>query len=355
MSALPRPRPASAPRPLVLLGTGAVGRALLARLQRGREAGWPLRLHALANTRQCWVARGEDGLAPDALPAAAPAQPPDALLAGLRQAVVLDATASEALAARHADWLARGFDVVSANKRGLGDAQARWDAIHAAQAHGGARYGDAATVGAGLPVLRSLRALRAGGDRIHAIAGVLSGSLAWLCERHDGSRPFSHWLWQARAEGYAEPDPREDLSGADVRRKLLILARSAGWRLEPEAVRIAPLLPPALARMPLTEFAQAAARLDLPWARRLARARAAGGRLAYVARLDAQGARAALEILPAGDPLLAGAGTDNRVAIWADRYPRQPLRIHGPGAGAEVTAAAMLDEALALAAPRGWP
>jgi homoserine dehydrogenase len=164
---------------------------------------------------------------------------------------------------------------------------------------------------------------------------VLSGSLAWLLSRHDGQRPFRELVDEARTLGYTEPDPRQDLSGEDVRRKLLILARAAGVPLESAAVDVRPLHAVALAEAH-------------------ARACAHGGVLRYVARLDcrddgAVSARVGLEVLPAGDPLAAGTGTDNRVAIRSDRYPLQPLLIQGPGAGAEVTAAALLDDALRIA------
>ncbi|MGN6112448.1 MAG: hypothetical protein ACTHOC_05490, partial [Luteimonas sp.] len=256
-------------------------------------------------------------------------------LGGRGVRIAIDATASDALAARHADWLASGVHVVTACKLGQGAGLARWEAIRDASARGGARSGDRATVGAGLPLLRTIRALREGGDRIHGIAGVLSGSLAWLLSRYDGRRPFAELVDEARALGYTEPDPRQDLSGEDVRRKLLILARAAGVPLEPEAVAVRPLDAGAVAE---------------------ARTRAlADGVLRYVARLECGAggparARVGLEVMPAGDALAAGTGTDNRVAIRSDRYPAQPLLIQGPGAGAEVTAAALLDDALRIAA-----
>lgn len=319
---------------LALLGTGNVGRAVIARLAHweGRGPGARLRLAAVANTRSVRVP-GDDG------GASAPcdgdrAQAAVSALGAQGVRIVLDATASDAIAARHADWLASGVHVVTACKLGQGADFARWEAIRAASASGDAQYGDSATVGAGLPLLRTIRALRDGGDRIHGISGVLSGSLAWLLSRHDGRRPFHALVEEARALGYTEPDPGQDLSGEDVRRKLLILARAAGVPLEAGAVDVRPLDAAAL------DAAHAAAR--------------AGGVLRYVARLECRGdddvaARVGLEVLAADDPLAAGTGTDNRVAIHSDRYPKQPLLIQGPGAGAGVTAAALLDDALRIA------
>ncbi|MFC4728107.1 homoserine dehydrogenase [Coralloluteibacterium thermophilus] len=354
MSALRAAAVEAAPRRLAVLGTGVVGSAFVARYARLRAAGVALpALSWLANSRHCSRVDRADAAGEALAAACASGARGDGALHWLAHDdlgagdVVVDATASDAVAARHGLWLRRGVDVVTANKLGQGAALARADEIRAAQAVAGARYGDGATVGAGLPLLSSLRALVAGGDRIHAVEGILSGSLAWLFNGYDGSRPFSERLRLAREQGYTEPDPRVDLSGEDVRRKLLILARAAGWALEADAVSVASLLPRALAQAAVARDGDWR-ELDAPLADRLAEARAAGGSLQVVGRLDHDGASVALRVLPAGHALAGGRGTDNRVAIWSDRYSAQPLVIQGPGAGAEVTAAALLDDVLAL-------
>jgi homoserine dehydrogenase len=267
--------------------------------------------------------------------------------------IVVDATASEAVAEQHAHWLAQGIHVVTACKLGQGTSLARWRAIRDA-VENGAHYGDSATVGAGLPLLRSLRELQAGGDRIHGIAGILSGSLAWLFNQYDGMRPFSALVRQARDAGYTEPDPRDDLSGEDVRRKTVILARAAGFEIEPRDVEVTSLVPRELALLSKDAVDAALPALDVQLRRRFAEAYKNGEKLRFVARLERGDdkkchARVGLETLPADHPLAAGGGTDNKVAIWSDRYCTQPLVIQGPGAGAEVTAAGLLDDALRCA------
>lgn len=354
----PRPQPAR----IALLGTGTVGKAVLARLAgwEGTALGDRLSLRYAANSRVGFQpSSSEDALArlnvrdasaPDSIPAA------HALIAalgdrGLR--IVIDATASDAVAERHAQWLAQGIHVVTACKLGQGTSLARWRDIREACAYGSTRYGDSATVGAGLPLLTSLRALQRGGDRIHGIAGVLSGSLAWLFNHYDGLRPFSGFVRQARDAGYTEPDPRDDLSGEDVRRKLLILARAAGVALDSHEVDVASLVPPALAALPADAVDDALQELDAPLRNRYADAYKRGEKLRFIARLENGHARVGLESLPADHPLAGGAGTDNRVAIWSDRYREQPLVIQGPGAGAGVTAAALLDDVLEIASRAG--
>jgi len=348
------------PARVALLGVGTVGTALLKRLVALSKTplAQRLRLVQVANSRQAVGA--SHGLAADgaaqhlaqATQASTLDQVAPALVGGGTR-IIIDATASEAVAERHAQWLAQGIHVVTACKLGQGTALVRWQAIRAGCLRGDARYGDSATVGAGLPLLRSLRELQAGGDRIHAIAGVLSGSLAWLFNRYDGMRPFSALVRQARDAGYTEPDPREDLSGEDVRRKLLILARASGYRLEADAVEVDSLVPPELAALAKCDVDAALPALDAPLRERYAQAYRNGEKLRFIARLERSDdgevrARVGLESLPPDHPLAGGTGTDNRVAIWSDRYREQPLVIQGPGAGAEVTAAALLDDVLRI-------
>jgi len=362
-SAMSNARVACDPEPrLALFGSGTVGQAFVARYQGLRDAGIalpPLRL--IANSRGMRDGGDDPSRAlasVAALPQREQAVTPDldALSGG---DVVVDATASDDVAARHCEWLARGLHVVTANKLGGGGELRRARAIAAAAHASGARYGDSATVGAGLPLLRSIRELVAGGDRIHVIEGVLSGSLAWLFDRFDGMRPFSGFVREARAAGYTEPDPRIDLGGEDVRRKLLLLARAAGALLESERVSVESLLPRALAEAGESEIEARLPLLDAPLRRRYQQAYRDGAGLRFIGRfeVDARGAWHAsvgLRALPRSHPLCGGSGTDNRVAIHSCRYRHQPLVIQGPGAGADVTAAALIDDVLRIARTT-WP
>lgn len=347
-----------APAGIALLGTGAVGKAVLARLAgwEGTAFGERLSLRYAANSRFGYQpASCADALACAVSQYATPTYAASSLRdvpqtlgdRGLR--IVIDATASEVVAEHHAHWLSQGIHVVTACKLGQGATLARWRAIRDAQRTGSSRYGDSATVGAGLPLLKSIRALQNGGDRIHAIAGVLSGSLAWLFNQYDGLRPFSGFVRQARDAGYTEPDPRDDLSGEDVRRKLLILARASGTALESHQVDVASLVPSVFATLSSNDLDAALPQLDAPLRERYASAYKRSEKMRFIARLEEGKATVGLESLPADHPLAGGAGTDNRVAIWSDRYRQQPLVIQGPGAGAEVTAAALLDDALSIA------
>lgn len=354
MSAVVRLAPAqgAAPARIALLGTGVVGSAFVARYRRLRERGAGLPDIAwLSNSRTRVDCSGDD--AATALGAArgtaSAASKPEfgTLHAG---DIVVDATASETVAERHAHWLARGIHVVTANKLGAGADWSRAQAIRAACESGGARYGDSATVGAGLPLIRSIRELVRGGDRIHRVEGVLSGSLAWLFNHYDGMRPFSGFVRQAREAGYTEPDPRIDLSGEDVRRKLLILARAAGLPLQALDIDVRSLVPSALATLPLGEVDAGLGRLDAPLGERFREAHRNGDKLRFLGRFDAEGkASVGLAALPVDHPLCGGSGTDNKVAIFSDRYDTNPLVIQGPGAGAEVTAAALLDDVSRIA------
>jgi homoserine dehydrogenase len=351
------PTPSSAAIPgeiaVVLLGTGVVGGAFLKLLCT--PAGARLRLVGAANSRrqqteaESLAARDlrerlkQQGAVRDDLQLLATL---DASSATVK--VIIDATASGELATRHTEWLARGYHVVTANKSLAGGPLSGWRALQAARASG-AHYGDAATVGAGLPVISTLRRLRDCGDSLLTLEGVFSGSLSYLFNQYDGTRPFSALLRDARKLGYTEPDPRADLSGEDVARKLLILARNAGFALGSDEVVVESLVPEHLRDLNADAFLDRLEELDAPLAARYDDARSRGHVLRFMARLNQRGrARVGLVEVPATHPAARLYGTDNQFALTTTRYNTQPLVIQGPGAGPEVTAQALLGDVLAL-------
>jgi aspartokinase/homoserine dehydrogenase 1 len=337
----------------VLLGTGVVGGAFLKLLNTPAAAS--IRLVGAANSRrqQTQVEQLADRALREKLKTHGDVRNDAVLLEALETnaaavKVIIDATACGTLASRHAEWLARGYHVVTANKSLAGGDLPGWRALQAALAQGG-RYGDSATVGAGLPVISTLRRLRHCGDALLTLEGVFSGSLSYLFNQYDGSQPFSALLRRARELGYTEPDPRSDLSGEDVARKLLILARCAGFALRPDEVEVESLVPESLRQLDVESFLSRLEELDEPLAARYAEAKARGGALRFLARLNQRGrARVGLVEVPANHPATRLYGTDNQFALSTTRYNSQPLVIQGPGAGPEVTAQALLGDVLAL-------
>lgn len=338
---------------VVLLGTGKVGGAFLQLLRT--PAGANLRLVGAANSRyqQTQVADLAERRLRERLAVGGETRDDAALLHALHASdapdrVIIDATASSELATRHPEWLHRGCHVITANKALAGGALQGWRALCAASVQG-ARYGDSATVGAGLPALPTLRRLRACGDDVTRIEGVFSGSCSYLFNHYDGRQPFSTLLREARALGYTEPDPRADLSGEDVARKMLILARAAGHPLERTDIEVENLVPESLRGIPREAFLDRLGELDDALAVRHARAIASECVLRYLARFDVDGsAKVGLIEVPRDHPAAHLAGADNLFAFHTTRYAQRPLVIQGAGAGPEVTAQALLGDVLAL-------
>lgn len=350
-----------------VIGPGQVGRALLAQLAQALprlrgHANVDLRLRAIADSRRMLLS--DAGLDPaDAIAALKdgehPASDLDAFAAHvhaahLPHALIVDCSASNAVAAEYADWLAAGIHVVTPNKHaGSGD-WTRYAAIRAAQRSGGGRFLYEATVGAGLPVILTLRSLLDTGDVLHGVDGMLSGTLAWLFNSYDGSRPFSALVHEARALGYTEPDPRDDLSGLDVARKLVILAREAGRALSIDDVEVESLVPEHLREVDREEFLARLEELDAPMQARLDAAHAQGLGLRHLARLDSNGgARVGVVALPSDHPCRHTRLTDNLVQFRSERYAENPLVVQGPGAGPQVTAAGVFGDVLSLAQALG--
>lgn len=338
---------------IVLFGTGKVGGAFLQLLRT--PAGENLRLMGAANSRhqQTQPDQLNQRRLRERLNAAGEPRDDAALLRALlacnvRDKVIVDATASQEIAAGHPAWLQQGCHVVTANKALAGGSLKGWRAIRAACSQG-ARYGDSATVGAGLPALSTLRRLHACGDKLERIEGVFSGSFSYLFNHYDGRQPFSTLLREACALGYTEPDPRSDLSGEDVARKLLILVRTAGVPMERSHIEVESLVPESLRGVSQDEFLARLDELDAAVAARYAAAARQARVLRYLARFDADGtARVGLTEVPASHPTAHLLGAGNLFAFTTARYQQRPLVIQGAGAGPEVTAQALLGDVLSI-------
>ncbi|MBS0057312.1 bifunctional aspartate kinase/homoserine dehydrogenase II [Yersinia sp. Marseille-Q3913] len=256
--------------------------------------------------------------------------------------VVLDVTASESLAEQYLDFASYGFHVISANKLAGASSSNNYRQIRDAFAKTGRHWLYNATVGAGLPVNHTVRDLRDSGDSILAISGIFSGTLSWLFLQFDGSVPFTELVDQAWQQGLTEPDPRVDLSGQDVMRKLVILAREAGYDIEPNQVRVESLVPAGADVGSVDQFFENGEALNQQMVQRLEAANEMGLVLRYVARFDANGkARVGVEAVRADHPLASLLPCDNVFAIESRWYRDNPLVIRGPGAGRDVTAGAI--------------
>ena len=265
----------------------------------------------------------------------------------LSHPVLVDVTADETTPALQAA-LTHGMDVVLANKRPLAGPTEAAERLFALARSNGRRIRHEATVGAGLPVMDTLAKLLETGDRVIRIEGCVSGTLGFILSTLERGKQFSQALREAMAKGYTEPDPREDLSGADVARKALILGRLIGFPGEPRAVGVESLVSASARDLPLKTFLARLESYDAEWRTRLAGARAKGGVLRYVATVSRERVRVGLVVVPPESPFTSLKGTDNQIVFITERYHDHPLVIRGPGAGPVVTAAGVLNDVLAL-------
>lgn len=347
-----------------VIGPGKVGSALLTQLRLAaprllRDCNLELRLRAVSDSRHMWLDCDDDALNGRTHGAQIwrPAELDEfaAYVAGDHgeTAVLADCTASDIVADRYAGWLAAGIHVVTPNKRAASGPMDRWRKIGAAALASGARLHYEGTVGAGLPVVQTLRDLIDTGDELTAVEGMLSGTLAWLFNRFDGAVPFSVLVREAHAMGYTEPDPRDDLSGMDVARKLVILAREAGLPLSLEDVAVRSLIPAELAACSRDDFMENLEAMDGPMALLLAEARMAGGVLRHVAQLEGRQASVGVQAIGPDHAFAHSRLTDNVVRFATRRYCDNALVVQGPGAGPEVTAAAVFTDLLRVAGAMG--
>ncbi|MBF9001835.1 bifunctional aspartate kinase/homoserine dehydrogenase II [Vibrio nitrifigilis] len=269
---------------------------------------------------------------------------------GYDDVIILDVTASEQLAQQYLQFAEQGMHLITANKVAGSAPSEYYNQVKDAFSKISRHWLYNATVGAGLPINHTLRDLRESGDEIMALSGIFSGTLSWLFQQYDGSVPFSELVELAWQQGLTEPDPRNDLDGSDVMRKLVILARESGLDIEPENVKVESLVPDELTKLPLDEFLDQSELLNTSLAERLEKAQEEDKVLRYVARLEKNGiATVGVEALEREHPLANLLPCDNIFAIESKWYRDNPLVIRGPGAGREVTAGAIQSDLNLLA------
>ncbi|MBS0387248.1 MAG: bifunctional aspartate kinase/homoserine dehydrogenase I [Proteobacteria bacterium] len=345
-----------------VIGPGTVGKVLLDQLasqheRLARQFNIDLRVRGIMSSKSMTLAeqsipleRWRDAIAQGAMPADYAKFYAHLKVDHLPHTVIIDCTASQDAASRYHDWMAAGVHVITPNKKANSGPLAYYESLKAARRQSGAHYLYEATVGAGLPVIQTVRDLRETGDDIASIEGIFSGTLAYLFNVYDGTTPYSAIVRDAQQRGYTEPDPRDDLSGTDVARKLIILAREMGLKLELGDVRVESLVPDDLTGGTREEFLQQLPRYDDLMARRFNEAKARGHVLRYVGRVTAAGeATVRLEELPARHAFANIALTDNVVRYSTSRYCDNPLIVQGPGAGPAVTAGGVFADLLRLA------
>lgn len=348
---------------VVLLGFGRVGRELadqIAAANGDREvrvvglldrSGYVFDPRGISRRRLIDLARKKDG---GALLTTLGGQPAgaDAALTVMASHAVSDPVLVDVTSEETGDLLraalGHGFHVVMANKKPVAGSYERYEALMLAAARAGRQIKHEATVGAGLPIIDTYYKLAETGDRVLRIEGTVSGTLMYVVSSVSAGKPFSEAVREAVALGYAEPDPREDLSGADAGRKVLILARLMGYR-GPAAVP-ENLVPPAFGRLPLDEFMRRLPELDAGWAARTTREAARGRVLRYVVTATPSSVSAKLAAVGTDSPTGSLQGTRNLVAFTTRRYRTEPLVVSGPGAGPAVTAAGLLNDIYSLSA-----
>ncbi|KAM0821157.1 hypothetical protein ACQ4PT_048276 [Festuca glaucescens] len=273
--------------------------------------------------------------------------------------VLVDCTADADVASHYYDWLKKGIHVITPNKKANSGPLDQYLKLRTLQRASYTHYFYEATVGAGLPIISTLRGLLETGDKILRIEGIFSGTLSYIFNNFEGSRSFSDVVTEAKEAGYTEPDPRDDLSGTDVARKVIILARESGLRLELSDIPVESLVPEALKScLSADEYMQKLPSFDQDWATQRHDAEAAGEVLRYVGVVDVLNKKGRVELkrYKRDHPFAQLSGSDNIIAFTTSRYKEeQPLIVRGPGAGAEVTAGGVFCDILRLASYLGAP
>ncbi len=268
--------------------------------------------------------------------------------------VIIDCTTSEEIPEKYLQWIKRGIHIITPNKKAGTTAMSDYRKLFSESRKRGIHFLYETTVGAGLPIIGTLRDLILTGDTIKRIEGVFSGTLAYLFWRFDGTKPFSELVMEAKNLGFTEPDPRDDLSGMDIVRKTVILAREIGYSVEVDDVPVKSLVPEVLQTVPAETFMERLGIMDAEMDRLYREAAARNEVIKYTGIIEEGGSCSVqLKSYPMDHPFAGISGSDNIVAFTTERYNTQPLVVRGPGAGPEVTAGGIFADLLRLASYLG--
>lgn len=334
---------------LFITGTGNVGAKLLEQLKKQlnflqEQMHLQVRVIGLSNSRKMLI--DEEGISLESwkekLAAAETADlqqfVEEIISRNLRNSIFVDMTANEKVATVYGLLLEKSIAVVACNKVAASSAYKNYKKLKDLAREFNSQFLFETNVGAGLPVIATLNDLVHSGDRVHKIQAVLSGTLNFVFNNYDGSRLFADVVKQAQEEGYTEPDPRLDLGGTDVMRKIMILAREAGQRIEMDDITNNSFMPASCMQGTVEDFYREMGKEEAHFKQLLDKANTAGCKLKFVASYDDGKASVGLQHIDPKHDLYHLYGKDNVVLFYTDRYKEQPLVVKGAGAGAEVTA-----------------
>jgi aspartokinase/homoserine dehydrogenase 1 len=347
---------------LFVVGVGLIGKTLLKQIDAAAEylktkRGLEIRVVALSNSRK--MIFNEKGIdlnnwqavlseSDDTADIEAFIKQMKAL--NLRNSIFIDNTANAEIPKHYADILSGSISVSTPNKIAASSPFSNYQTLKALADSKGVRYAFETNVGAGLPILTTLNDLIASGDEILKIEGVLSGSLSYIFNNFKAGESFHDIVKKAQELGFTEPDPREDLGGKDVARKLLILAREAGLNMEAEDIEIEPFLPQACFDAPtVDDFFETLKTYNTTFENMVNEAENEDKKLRIIATLNGTKASISLQSVDATNPFFGLSGSDNMISFTTKRYRERPLVVRGPGAGAEVTAAGVFAEIISIA------
>lgn len=260
----------------------------------------------------------------------------------------IDATGSEIVARQYLKLLSQGIHITTPSKRANTFEQSYFEELEVFQKPGRAQYRYETAVGAGLPVISTINNLIESGDSITKISGVVSGTMTYIFNQLQQGIAFSEIIKAAKKEGYSEPDPRDDLSGEDVARKFLIMARTCGYKFERDQIKVESLVPKELIDYQVTGFLDHLSFYDDHWKNRNSQALLNNKRLRYTGEFTPDGIEIGIKEVPTDSPLGGLRKTDNLIQIYSERYADSPIVIQGPGAGKEVTAAGVLSDIIEI-------